>query len=80
MMLIASLNMLVKRWDGEPAGSLTWTARLLGGVAPVNSPDEGARAPTISQVVGGQLDLPGGGQAGTRWRPALSVSLATGVR
>lgn len=33
MMLIASLNMLVKRWDGEPAGSLTWTALLLGGVA-----------------------------------------------
>lgn len=33
MMLIASLNMLVKRWDGEAAGSLTSTALLLGGVA-----------------------------------------------
>ncbi|MGH9214190.1 MAG: DUF2637 domain-containing protein [Acidimicrobiales bacterium] len=33
MMLIASLNMLVRRWDGEPAGWLTWTALLLGGAA-----------------------------------------------
>jgi hypothetical protein len=33
MMLIASLNMLVRRWDGESAGWLTWTALLLGGAA-----------------------------------------------
>ncbi|HMG45541.1 MAG TPA: DUF2637 domain-containing protein [Acidimicrobiales bacterium] len=33
MMLVASLNMLVRRWDGHPAGSLTWTALLLGATA-----------------------------------------------
>lgn len=33
MMLIASLNMLVRRWDSQRAGGLTWTALLLGGAA-----------------------------------------------
>jgi hypothetical protein len=32
-MLVASLNMLVSRWDGEKAGWLTWTALALGGAA-----------------------------------------------
>jgi hypothetical protein len=33
MMLIASLNMLVRRWDRARTGWLTWTALLLGGAA-----------------------------------------------
>jgi hypothetical protein len=33
LVLIASLNMLVRRWEGQPAGWLTWTALLLGGAA-----------------------------------------------
>jgi hypothetical protein len=33
MMLVASLNMLVHRWDNKPAGRLTWCALLLGGAA-----------------------------------------------
>jgi len=33
MMLAASLNMLVRRWDNQPAGWLTWCALILGGIA-----------------------------------------------
>jgi hypothetical protein len=33
MMLVASLNMLVHRWDNKPAGRLTWCALLLDGAA-----------------------------------------------
>jgi hypothetical protein len=33
MMLVASLNMLARRWDSQPAGWLTWFALILGGIA-----------------------------------------------
>lgn len=33
MMLVASLTMLVRRWQNKPAGRLAWAALLLGGLA-----------------------------------------------
>jgi hypothetical protein len=51
MMLIASLNMLVRRWDNEPAGRLTWTALLLGGAASLAANIAAAQPTWIGRLV-----------------------------
>ena len=51
MMLIASLNMLVRRWDGERAGGLTWTALLLGGAASLAANIAAAEPTWIGRLV-----------------------------
>jgi hypothetical protein len=53
MMLIASLNMLVRRWDGQRAGWLTWTALLLGGAASLAANIAAAEPTLIGRVVAG---------------------------
>ena len=51
MMLIASLNMLVRRWDNQPAGGLTWTALLLGGAASLGANIAAAPPTWIGRLV-----------------------------
>jgi hypothetical protein len=51
MMLIASLNMLVRRWDGQRAGVLTWTALLLGGAASLAANIAAAEPTWIGRLV-----------------------------
>ena len=51
MMLIASLNMLVRRWDNHPAGGLTWTALLLGGAASLGANIAAAPPTWIGRLV-----------------------------
>ena len=51
MMLIASLNMLVRRWDGQRAGGLTWTALLLGGAASLAANIAAAEPTWIGRLV-----------------------------
>jgi Protein of unknown function (DUF2637) len=51
MMLIASLNMLVRRWDGERAGWLTWIALLLGGAASLAANIAAAEPTWIGRLV-----------------------------
>jgi hypothetical protein len=51
MMLIASLNMLVRRWDGHRAGGLTWIALLLGGAASLAANIAAAEPTWIGRLV-----------------------------
>lgn len=53
MMLVASLNMLVHRWDDRPAGWLTWCALGLGGVASLAANVAAAEPTLIGRVVAG---------------------------
>lgn len=51
MMLVASLNMLVRRWDNQPAGRLTWAALLLGGIASLGANVAAAEPTLIGRLV-----------------------------
>jgi Protein of unknown function (DUF2637) len=51
MMLVASLNMLVRRWDNQPAGRLTWCALLLGGAASLAANVAAAEPTVIGRLV-----------------------------
>jgi len=51
MMLVASLNMLVRRWDHHPAGHLTWAALLLGGTASLAANVAAADPTVVGRVV-----------------------------
>jgi hypothetical protein len=51
MMLVASLNMLVRRWDNQPAGRLTWCALLLGGIASLGANVAAAEPTVIGRLV-----------------------------
>jgi len=53
MMLVASLNMLVRRWDNQPAGWLTWCALGLGGMASLAANVAAADPTLIGRVVAG---------------------------
>jgi hypothetical protein len=51
MMLLASLNMLVRRWDNQPAGWLTWCALTIGGIASLAANIAAAEPTLIGRAV-----------------------------
>jgi hypothetical protein len=51
MMLVASLNMLVRRWDDQAAGWLTWCALLIGGVASLAANIAAAEPTVVGRAV-----------------------------
>lgn len=53
MMLVASLNLLVRRWDSQPAGWLTWCALTIGGIASLSANIAAAEPTLIGRAVAG---------------------------